>query len=171
MFAYCENNPGVYFDDCGNLPKNRTKKDYFINTIEKIKSKQTKFYIFSKIYINSKRFLFEYTIDKNGVLLFNFKVNPSYATLFDKGRNRIVAEAIFKAVYMINKKYKSKYLKGRTIGGINSELSNHYRACYVGILTTLANPANIGSIYKNTIGYDSNACYFEPFLNLGEKKL
>ena len=67
------------------------------------------------------------------------------------GRTRIVAEAIFKAIKSINKKYKKKYLKGRTIPGINSEISWHYRAYNLRIAVNHANPADLGSTDKKTL--------------------
>lgn len=84
---------------------------------------------------------------------------------------RIVAEAIFKAIKSINKKYKKKYLKGRTIPGINSEISWHYRAYYLGILVNHANPADLGSTDKKNSGYDSNAWIFEPKIDCGDEKI
>ena len=84
---------------------------------------------------------------------------------------RIVAEAIFKAIKSINKKYKKKYLKGTTIPGINSEISWHYRAYNLRILVNHANPADLGSTDKKNSGYDSNAWIFEPKINWGDEKL
>lgn len=86
-------------------------------------------------------------------------------------RTYIVAEAIFRAVKYINKKYKKKYLKGRTIGGIHSEIRWHYRAYYHGILKNHANPADIGSTDKKNRGYDWNAFLFEPLFILGDEVL
>lgn len=105
------------------------------------------------------------------MLKFYFDRNPNYSTLFNMGRTRIVAEAIFKAIKSINKKYKKKYLKGRTIPGINSEISWHYRAYNLRILVNHANPADLGSTDKKNSGYDSNAWIFEPKINWGDEKL
>ena len=76
-----------------------------------------------------------------------------------------------KAIKSINKKYKKKYLKGRTIPGINSEISWHYRAYYLGILVNHANPADLGSTDKKNSGYDSNAWIFEPKIDWGDEKI
>ena len=111
------------------------------------------------------------TLTKKGVLKFYFDRNPNYSTLFNMGRTRIVAEAIFKAIKSINKKYKKKYLKGRTIPGINSEISWHYRAYNLRIVVNHANPADLGSTDKKNSGYDSNAWIFEPKINWGDEKL
>ena len=105
------------------------------------------------------------------MLKFYFDRNPNYSTFFNMGRTRIVAEAIFKAIKSINKKYKKKYLKGRTIPGINSEISWHYRAYNLRIAVNHANPADLGSTDKKNSGYDSNAWIFEPKINWGDEKL
>ena len=75
------------------------------------------------------------------------------------------------SVKSINKKYKKKYLKGRIIPGINSEISWHYRAYNLRILVNHANPADLGSTDKKNSGYDSNARIFEPKINWGDEKL
>ena len=72
---------------------------------------------------------------------------------------------------IFNKKYKKKYLKGRTIPGINSEISWHYRAYNLRIVVNHANPADLGSTDKKNSGYDSNAWIFEPKINWGDEKL
>ena len=166
MFAYCENNAINNVDYSGNSPKSK-------NIISNSYSGSTKngFKITSKININKKKYNIYSTLTKKGVLKFYFDRNPNYSTLFNMGRTRIVAEAIFKAIKSINKKYKKKYLKGRTIPGINSEISWHYRAYYLGILVNHANPADLGSTDKKNSGYDSNAWIFEPKIDWGDEKI
>lgn len=166
MFAYCENNAINNVDYSGNSPKSK-------NIISNSYSGSTKngFKITSKININKKKYNIYSTLTKKGVLKFYFDRNPNYSTLFNMGRTRIVAEAIFKAIKSINKKYKKKYLKGRTIPGINSEISWHYRAYNLRIAVNHANPADLGSTDKKNSGYDSNAWIFEPKINWGDEKL
>ena len=166
MFAYCENNAINNVDYSGNSPKSK-------NIISNSYSGSTKngFKITSKININKKKYNIYSTLTKKGVLKFYFDRNPNYSTLFNMGRTRIVAEAIFKAIKSINKKYKKKYLKGRIIPGINSEISWHYRAYNLRILVNHANPADLGSTDKKNSGYDSNARIFEPKINWGDEKL
>jgi RHS repeat-associated protein len=166
MFAYCENNAINNVDYSGNSPKSK-------NVISNSYSGSTKngFKITSKININKKKYNIYSTLTKKGVLKFYFDRNPNYSTLFNMGRTRIVAEAIFKAIKSINKKYKKKYLKGRTIPGINSEISWHYRAYNLRIAVNHANPADLGSTDKKNSGYDSNAWIFEPKINWGDEKL
>ena len=166
MFAYCENNAINNVDYSGNSPKSK-------NIISNSYSGSTKngFKITSKISINKKKYNIYSTLTKKGVLKFYFDRNPNYSTLFNMGRTRIVAEAIFKAIKSINKKYKKKYLKGRTIPGINSEISWHYRAYNLRILVNHANPADLGSTDKKNSGYDSNAWIFEPKIDWGDEKL
>lgn len=166
MFAYCENNAINNVDYSGNSPKSK-------NIISNSYSGSTKngFKITSKININKKKYNIYSTLTKKGVLKFYFDRNPNYSTLFNMGRTRIVAEAIFKAIKSINKKYKKKYLKGRTIPGINSEISWHYRAYNLRIAVNYANPADLGSTDKKNSGYDSNAWIFEPKINWGDEKL
>ena len=146
MFAYCENNAINNVDYSGNSPKSK-------NIISNSYSGSTKngFKITSKININKKKYNIYSTLTKKGVLKFYFDRNPNYSTLFNMGRTRIVAEAIFKAIKSINKKYKKKYLKGRTIPGINSEISWHYRAYNLRIAVNHANPADLGSTDKKTL--------------------
>ena len=166
MFAYCENNAINNVDYSGNSPKSK-------NIISNSYSGSTKngFKITSKININKKKYNIYSTLTKKGVLKFYFDRNPNYSTLFNMGRTRIVAEAIFKAIKSINKKYKKKYLKGRTISGINSEISWHYRAYNLRIAVNHANPADLGSTDKKNSGYDSNAWIFEPKIDWGDEKL
>ena len=166
MFAYCENNAINNVDYSGNSPKSK-------NIISNSYSGSTKngFKITSKININKEKYNIYSTLTKKGVLKFYFDRNPNYSTLFNMGRTRIVAEAIFKAIKSINKKYKKKYLKGRTIPGINSEISWHYRAYNLRIVVNHANPADLGSTDKKNSGYDSNAWIFEPKINWGDEKL
>ena len=166
MFAYCENNAINNVDYSGNSPKSK-------NIISNSYSGSTKngFKITSKININKKKYNIYSTLTKKGVLKFYFDRNPNYSTLFNMGRTRIVAEAIFKAIKSINKKYKKKYLKGRTIPGINSEISWHYRAYNLRIAVNHANPADLGPTDKKNSGYDSNAWIFEPKINWGDEKL
>ena len=166
LFTYCENNVINYSDHSENATNS---KDNISNTYTG--STKKGFSITSKIYINNKCYNIYSSLIKNGVLKFYFDRNPNYRKLFDMGRTRIVAEALFKAIKSINKKYKKQYLKGRTIGGINSEISWHYRAYYLGILGSNANPADLGSTDKKNSGYDSNAWLFEPKIYWGDEKL
>ena len=93
MFAYCENNAINNVDYSGNSPKSK-------NIISNSYSGSTKngFKITSKININKKKYNIYSTLTKKGVLKFYFDRNPNYSTLFNMGRTRIVAEAIFKAI-------------------------------------------------------------------------
>ena len=169
IFAYCENNPENYFDSFGCSSNKIAKYDKFSNKV--YKNKNGTYTIKSSIYVNNKKYIIKSTISKKWFLLFYYSKNPDYTKLVSMERTYIVAEAIFRAVKYINKKYKKKYLKGRTIGGIHSEIRWHYRAYYHGILKNHANPADIGSTDKKNRGYDWNAFLFEPLFILGDEVL
>ena len=65
-----------------------------------------------------------------------------------------------------------KYLKGRTAGGVYTELLIHYAAWKSHIERKHSNPVDIGSTYKkNKQQYDYNAWWFETAgtLNLAKK--
>ena len=73
-----------------------------------------------------------------------------------RGGGKLLAEAIYKVAKSINK----NYLKGRTIGGINTEIQLHYIAFKLGIKKANSEVADIGASY-GAPGYDKNAWFFE----------
>ena len=76
-----------------------------------------------------------------------------------------------KAKALRMKSQRQTIFQGRSIAGINSEISWHYRAYSLGILANRANPADLGSTDKKNSGYDSNAWLFEPKIDWGDEKL
>ena len=97
---------------------------------------------------------YKYTI-KNGVVKFSFEKNTCWSVLW-RGGGKLLAEAIYKVAKSINK----NYLKGRSIGGVNTEIQLHYIAFKLGIKKSSSKAADIGASYGNT-GYDSNSWFFE----------
>ena len=145
MFAYCESDPINYIDPYGYASY---KNSYRYN-----KSSKT-YNITTKINIMWTNLTYKYTI-KNGVVKFSFEKNTYWSVLW-RGGGKLLAEAIYKVAKSINK----NYLKGRTIGGVNTEIQLHYIAFKLGIKKSSSKAADIGASYGNT-GYDSNAWFFE----------
>lgn len=118
-------------------------------------NKSSKTYnITTKINIMWTNLTYKYTI-KNGVVKFSFEKNTYWSVLW-RGGGKLLAEAIYKVAKSINK----NYLKGRSIGGVNTEIQLHYIAFKLGIKKSSSKAADIGASYGNT-GYDSNAWFFE----------
>ena len=145
MFAYCESDPINYIDPYGYASY---KNSYRYN-----KSSKT-YNITTKINIMWTNLTYKYTI-KNGVVKFSFEKNTYWSVLW-RGGGKLLAEAIYKVAKSINK----NYLKGRSIGGVNTEIQLHYIAFKLGIKKSSSKAADIGVSYGNT-GYDSNAWFFE----------
>lgn len=75
---------------------------------------------------------------------------------------------LLRAFYRMYYAFKSKYgytMKGRTIGGIATELTLHWAAFKMHIKYDNAKEADIGAAFKyknkGNWGYDSNAIFFE----------
>ena len=145
IFAYCESDPINYIDPYGYASY---KNSYTYN-----KSSKT-YNIATKINIMWTNLTYKYTI-KNGVVKFSFEKNTYWSVLW-RGGGKLLAEAIYKVAKSINK----NYLKGRSIGGVNTEIQLHYIAFKLGIKKSSSKAADIGASYGNT-GYDSNAWFFE----------
>ena len=145
MFAYCESDPINYIDPYGYASY---KNSYRYN-----KSSKT-YNITTKINIMWTNLTYKYTI-KNGVVKFSFEKNTYWSVLW-RGGGKLLAEAIYKVAKSINK----NYLKGRSIGGVNTEIQLHYIAFKLGIKKSSSKAADIGASSDNT-GYDSNAWFFE----------
>ena len=145
IFAYCESDPINYIDPYGYASY---KNSYTYN-----KSSKT-YNITTKINIMWTNLTYKYTI-KNGVVKFSFEKNTYWSVLW-RGGGKLLAEAIYKVAKSINK----NYLKGRSIGGVNTEIQLHYIAFKLGIKKSSSKAADIGASYGNT-GYDSNAWFFE----------
>ena len=68
-------------------------------------------------------------------------------------------------MYNMAKKMNQKYLSGRTVRGINCELIMHFYAYAFNIQRISSHVADIGALWKNSIGYDNNAYWFEVISN------
>ena len=144
-FVYCGNNPIAYTDLTGQS---------YTNSIKKIEDNT--YSVTTTIKILWKKLKYKYTI-KNGIVLFDFDKND-YGAVFWRGGAKQLAKAMFEAAKSISK----KYLSGRTVGGINTELQLHWAAYSVGFMTKNASPADIGGMTnKPGYGYDPNAWFFQ----------
>ena len=161
MFTYCEN-------DCINNVDS-TGYTFYRYSYYRVGA-QSKYLVTVTFYYWCFSVTINFTVDKGIVKLSlanEYKKNNKYiynivnnyyrfTTLFCIGDTYALAHAI----YTITKRISSKYLRGRTIGGINSELIIHY-ACYVlGIKRRSTHQIDIGSSL-GAVGYDGNAWVFE----------
>ena len=188
MFAYCCNNPINRLDSSGRASDWIIK--YFGSEynykmwlkygvywpITKRTSQTNTLYTYTitpnadskrvNAYINlpEKSIHFTYTIRNQGVVSFSFDDND-YETIIELGLERDVANIIYDTVIPID----PSYAKGRTADGLMVELSAHYFMNSHNILTSHANPADMGKPYfQSNPGYDSNAWLFEWIASLGQ---
>ena len=147
MFAYCENNSVNYIDYNGYF---KYKNWYTYNPSTK------RYFARSTLTIWGSNYIFIYAATKEGVIQFPFENNP-YSSILWRGGGKTLAEAIYRMARYMN----VNFLKGRTIGGINTELQLHYFAYILGIKKENAKIVDIGSAFRWQTGYDSNAWFFE----------
>ena len=149
MFAYCENDPVNRTDDFGSASYKNSYKAHKIN------GAIDGYNVTTTITIGQKKLTFKYYIRANGVIQFLFTEN-NYWRIYRTGSSRLLA----KAMYDVAKKINKKFLKGRTVGGLDTELKAHWVA-YNATGFENARRADMGSTYRYGRGYDSNAWIWE----------
>ena len=150
FFVYCYNTPVNRIDPKGHAS--------YKNTVTKTGS-----YWEVKTIINIlwTSLTYNYIISWDGVIRFDFTKNDYWSVLWRSGA-KTLAEAMFKAARSLN----NIYLKGRTIGGIHTELLLHW---VMWITTGISNAkiADMGSMIKVILkskvlnGFDNNAWVWE----------
>jgi len=117
-----------------------------------------------------KQFIITYTIsgiiviviggianaNKYGVISFDFSTNDYWSIVW-RGAGKVLAEAMYNVAKSIN----DNFLWGRTIGGLNTELQLHFAAYKLGIEKSRSCVADMGSLLKGKLGYDSSAFVWE----------
>ena len=146
MFAYCESDPINYIDPYGYASY---KNSYRYN-----KSSKT-YNITTKINIMWTNLTYKYTIKK-----WCCKILRSKRILIGVFCGEEEANFSQKQYIRLQKSINKNYLKGRSIGEVNTEIQLHYIAFKLGIKKSSSKAADIGASYGNT-GYDSNAWFFE----------
>lgn len=144
-----------FFSSCCNSPIERSDPWGYASYYNIYQwGKGSTWYIITKVNILWTTLIYKYTIDDE-VIRFNFK-NNNYWSILWRGKAKMLAEAMYKAGKHINK----NYLKGRTIGGLHTELVVHWALCTLGIKGGSTTEADMGARY-GSIGPDSNAWVFE----------
>ena len=150
MFAYCNNSAINKIDPNGRAS--------YTNTVSNI---QNGYYdITTVISFWWTRITLKYQISKNGIIKFDFTKHnnkSNYWSVLWRGGSSTLAAAMYKAAKSIN----SRFLYGRSISGINTELQLHYVAYVLGIKPKSSYQADMGALSSRKTGYDSNAWFFE----------
>ena len=151
LYIYCNNNCVNRIDPTG---KASYSNSYSFNIVTQ------SYMVLTTILVMRARYKLQYFI-KNGIIQFQFDKNKSFITLMVSGVVRTLATAM----YYVAKKINNKFLKGRTIGGIERELKLHYWAYKIGPkkLRVNAMQADMGGLWKWNPGYDNNAWFFESY--------
>lgn len=121
------------------------------------------FIVKSTISADDKFYMLEYTVTEDCAVEFSYARNPGFVLLKKLGKTELAARSILNISRELNLNYGISCLKGRTVKGIRNELLWHYRFYKRGIITSRAEPADIGSTDKQSPGYDNNAWIFELF--------
>ena len=146
LFAYCRNSPVERVDALGYAS--------YSNSYQK--KGEFKYRVTTKIKFWHTNLICKYIIE-NGVIRFKFAENNYWSVLW-RGGAKTLAEAMYKA----GKHISSRYLKGRTIGGIHTELFIHWALYNLHIKVNSTERADMGAAYGSiSDGYDSNAWVFE----------
>ncbi|MGM9602282.1 MAG: RHS repeat-associated core domain-containing protein, partial [Faecousia sp.] len=171
MFAYCRNNPVCMKDETGTLGiyvvvEEETRK------VEENEEGTVYSYTITYAYFNipfyflsyMKTSTVEYTVTKDGIIIFDNSQKGAYALLDEK-----FLESLSKNMMKKTKKLVPDSLQGRTTQGISFELLVHYLASTAGIKPENTDVTHIGSSVPGSVGYDYNADWFErPLANIDE---
>ena len=170
MFAYCNNNPVVFLDSTGmysiSAVTTLVSADNDIATYTTTITSDSRYELLGFISLGSiENYKFTYVVSNTGVITFdNTQEDAKYLAKGNEGAVRLTLAA---EMMRVAKEQVPGALEGRTVFGIQSELSLHYTAYVLHIKRSSSTKADIGSSKPGAIGYDSNADYFEhPFKHI-----
>ena len=170
MFAYCNNNPVVFLDSTGmysiSAVTTLESTDNDGTTYTTMITSDSRYELLGFISLGSiENYKFTYVVSNTGVITFdNTQEDAKYLAKGNEGAVRLTLAA---EMMRVAKEQVPGALEGRTVFGIQSELSLHYTAYVLHIKRSSSTKADIGSSKPGAIGYDSNADYFEhPFKHI-----
>ena len=170
VFAYCNNNPVVFLDSTGmysiSAVTTLVSTDNDIATYTTTITSDSRYELLGFISLGSiENYKFTYVVSNTGVITFdNTQEDAKYLAKRNGGDVRLTLAA---EMMRVAKEQVPGALEGRTVFGIQSELSLHYTAYVLHIKRSSSTKADIGSSKPGAIGYDSNADYFEhPFKHI-----
>ena len=170
VFAYCNNNPVVFLDSTGmysiSAVTTLVSTDNDIATYTTTITSDSRYELLGFISLGSiENYKFTYVVSNTGVITFdNTQEDAKYLAKGNEGAVRLTLAA---EMMRVAKEQVPGALEGRTVFGIQSELSLHYTAYVLHIKRSSSTKADIGSSKPGAIGYDSNADYFEhPFKHI-----
>ena len=170
VFAYCNNNPVVFLDSTGmysiSAVTTLVSADNDIATYTTTITSDSRYELLGFISLGSiENYKFTYVVSNTGVITFdNTQEDAKYLAKGNEGAVRLTLAA---EMMRVAKEQVPGALEGRTVFGIQSELSLHYTAYVLHIKRSSSTKADIGSSKPGAIGYDSNADYFEhPFKHI-----
>ena len=170
MFAYCNNNPVVFLDSTGmysiSAVTTLLSTDNDIATYTTTITSDSRYELLGFISLGSiENYKFTYVVSNTGVITFdNTQEDAKYLAKGNEGAVRLTLAA---EMMRVAKEQVPGALEGRTVFGIQSELSLHYTAYVLHIKRSSSTVADLGSSKPGAIGYDSNADYFEhPFKHI-----
>ena len=170
MFAYCNNNPVVFLDSTGmysiSAVTTLESTDNDGTTYTTMITSDSRYELLGFISLGSiENYKFTYVVSNTGVITFdNTQEDAKYLAKRNGGDVRLTLAA---EMMRVAKEQVPGALEGRTVFGIQSELSLHYTAYVLHIKRSSSTKADIGSSKPGAIGYDSNADYFEhPFKHI-----
>ena len=170
VFAYCNNNPVVFLDSTGmysiSAVTTLLSTDNDIATYTTTITSDSRYELLGFISFGSiENYKFTYVVSNTGVITFdNTQEDAKYLAKRNGGDVRLTLAA---EMMRVAKEQVPGALEGRTVFGIQSELSLHYTAYVLHIKRSSSTVADLGSSKPGAIGYDSNADYFEhPFKHI-----
>ena len=170
VFAYCNNNPVVFLDSTGmysiSAVTTLLSTDNDIATYTTTITSDSRYELLGFISLGSiENYKFTYVVSNTGVITFdNTQEDAKYLAKRNGGDVRLTLAA---EMMRVAKEQVPGALEGRTVFGIQSELSLHYTAYVLHIKRSSSTVADLGSSKPGAIGYDSNADYFEhPFKHI-----
>ena len=170
VFAYCNNNPVVFLDSTGmysiSAVTTLLSTDNDIATYTTTITSDSRYELLGFISLGSiENYKFTYVVSNTGVITFdNTQEDAKYLAKRNGGDVRLTLAA---EMMRVAKEQVPGALEGRTVFGIQSELSLHYTAYVLHIKRSSSTVADLGSSKPGARGYDSNADYFEhPFKHI-----